>query len=88
MSARGAHLALTSVVDLQPYPGIWTMHLITQLLSAALQQMPPQEARPPQPMPPHDPGVWWTHWGWMLLWVVLAAVLILLIVRLLWPPRR
>jgi hypothetical protein len=58
------------------------MHLITHLLSVALHQMPPQ------PMPPHDPGVWWTHWGWMLLWIVLAAVLILLVVRLLWPPRR
>jgi len=68
------------------------MHLIIQLLSAALRQMPLQEAPPQQPpahpMPPHDPGVWWTHWGWMLLWIVLAAVLILLIVRLLWPPRR
>jgi len=63
------------------------MHLITHLVSVALQQMPPQQ-RPAEPMPPHDPGVWWTHWGWMLLWVVLAAVLILLIVRLLWPPRR
>lgn len=39
-------------------------------------------------MPHHDPGVWWTHWGWMLLWFALVIIVILLVVRLLWPPRR
>lgn len=42
------------------------------------------------PHPDHhaDPGVWWTHWAWMLLWFVLAVVIILVVVRLLWPTKR
>ena len=62
------------------------MYLLTHLLSLAFQQMPTRQA--PQPMPPHDPGAWWTHWGWMVLSLVGAIVIILLVVRLLWPPRK
>jgi hypothetical protein len=61
------------------------MRLCTLFLFVALQQMPPQ------PMPHHDTGVWWTHWGWMLLWIVLAIILVLavvLVVRGPRPPRR
>jgi hypothetical protein len=58
------------------------MDLLLSTLTVLLQQMPPHQ------MPHHDPGVWWTHWAWMLLWIVLAIVVVLLVVRLLWPPRR
>jgi len=58
------------------------MHVLLATLATLLQQIVPHQ------MPHHDPGVWWTHWTWMVLWIVLAAIIILLFVRLLWPSQR
>jgi hypothetical protein len=56
------------------------MHWLLSSLTMLVQQ--------PHPMPYHEPGVWWTHWTWMLLWILITVVVILLVVRLLRPPRR
>jgi len=58
------------------------MPLLVSFLLVALQQ--PQ----PHPMPHHEPGGWWTHGAWVLLWIVVAVIVVLLVVRLLGSRRR